>query len=83
METCTLLTTSANELLAGYHDRMPVILRPEDYDLWLDAGVQSAERLLPLLRPYPREEMTTYAVGLMVNSPSNDGPRCVEPAREN
>ena len=83
LETCTLLTTEANELLAGYHDRMPVILRPEDYDLWLDAGVRSAEQLLPLLRPYPREEMTTYAVSLMVNSPSNDSPRCVEPAREN
>jgi putative SOS response-associated peptidase YedK len=83
LETCTLLTTEANELLASYHDRMPVILRPEDYDLWLDAGVRSAERLLPLLRPYPREEMTTYAVSLMVNSPSNDSPRCVEPAREN
>lgn len=83
LETCTLLTTEANGLLAGYHDRMPVILRPEDYDLWLDAGVRSAERLLPLLRPYPREEMTTYAVSLMVNSPSNDSPRCVEPAREN
>jgi len=83
LESCTLLTTEANELLAGYHDRMPVILRPEDYDLWLDARVRSAERLLPLLRPYPREEMTTYAVSLMVNSPSNDSPRCVEPAREN
>lgn len=83
LETCTLLTTEANELLAGYHDRMPVILRPEDYDLWLDSEVRSVERLLPLLRPYPREEMTTYAVSLMVNSPSNDSPRCVEPAREN
>jgi putative SOS response-associated peptidase YedK len=82
LETCTLLTTGANELLAGYHDRMPVIVRPENYDLWLDAGVRSAERLLPLLRPYPREEMTAYSVGLMVNSPSNDSPRCVEPARE-
>jgi putative SOS response-associated peptidase YedK len=82
LETCTLLTTEANELLAGYHDRMPVI-RPEDYDLWLDAGVRSAERLLPLLRPYLREEMTTYAVSLMVNSPSNDSPRCVEPVSSN
>jgi putative SOS response-associated peptidase YedK len=83
LETCTLLTTEANELLAGYHDRMPVILRSEDYDLWLDAGVRSAERLLPLLCPHSSEEMTTYAVSLMVNSPSNDSPRCVEPASEN
>ena len=83
LETCTLLTTEANELLTGYHDRMPVILRPEDYDLWLDVGVRSAERLLPLLRPFPREEMTTYAVSLMVNNPSNDTPRCVEPVSSN
>jgi putative SOS response-associated peptidase YedK len=83
LETCTLLTTSANELLAPYHDRMPVILRPEDYDLWLDAGVRSADRLLPLLRPYPREEMTTYGVRPVVNSPSNESPRCVEPVSSN
>jgi putative SOS response-associated peptidase YedK len=83
LQTCTLLTTEANDLLAPYHDRMPVILKPEDYDLWLDADVRSAERLLPLLRPYSREEMTTYAVRPVVNSPSNDGPSCVEPAREN
>ena len=83
METCTLLTTEANELLAPYHDRMPVIIRPEDYDLWLDAEVRRAEILQPLLRPYPHEEMTAYAVSPLVNSPSNDSPRCVEPARVN
>lgn len=77
LETCTLLTTGANELLAPHHDRMPVIVRPEDYDLWLDAGVRGAA-LLNLLRPYPHEEMGAYAVGTLVNSPSNDGPRCVE-----
>jgi putative SOS response-associated peptidase YedK len=83
LETCTLLTTEANELLAPYHDRMPVILRPEDYDLWLDAEVRGTEVLLPLLRPYPREVMTAYAVSPVVNNPSHDSPRCVEPAREN
>jgi putative SOS response-associated peptidase YedK len=83
LETCTLLTTEANELLTPYHDRMPVILRPGGYDLWLDSEVRGTEILLPLLRPYPRDEMTTYAVSPMVNSPSNDSPRCVEPAREN
>ena len=83
LETCTLLTTEANGLLAPYHDRMPVIIKPEDYDLWLDAGVRRAELLLPLLRPYPREEMAAYEVSPLVNSPSNDSPRCVEPAREN
>lgn len=77
LETCTLLTTEANELLAPYHDRMPVIVRPEDYDLWLDVGVKGAG-LLNLLRPYPHEEMGAYAVSPLVNNPSNNDPRCVE-----
>ena len=79
LETCTVLTTEANELLAPYHDRMPVILKPKDYDLWLDADVRRAELLKPLLRPYPHEKMSTYAVSPLVNSPSNDNPRCIEP----
>lgn len=80
LETCTLLTTEANELLAPYHGRMPVILRPEDYGVWLDPGVRRAELLKPLLRPYPDEGMTAYAVSPLVNSPSSEGPRCVEPS---
>jgi putative SOS response-associated peptidase YedK len=44
------------------------------YDLWLDTG----ERLLPLLRPYSSEEISAYAVSPMINSPSNNSPRCVE-----
>jgi putative SOS response-associated peptidase YedK len=79
LETCTLLTTEANELLAPYHDRMPVILRMEDYEVWLDAGARRPELLTPLLRPYSHEEMAAYAVSALVNSPSNNGPRCVEP----
>ena len=82
LETCTLLTTEANELLASYHDRMPVILRPEDYEVWLDGGTSQPE-LTPLLRPYPHEEMVAYAVSRLVNAPSNDSPKCVEPLAVN
>jgi putative SOS response-associated peptidase YedK len=78
LETCTLLTTEANELLAPYHDRMPVIVKPEDYDLWLDTDVRRAELLQLLLCPYPHKEMSAYEVSPIVNSPSNDSPRCVE-----
>lgn len=79
LETCTLLTTGANELLAPHHDRMPVILRPDDYDVWLSPGARGPEHLTTLLRPYPHAEMSAYAVSTLVNSPSNDDPRCVEP----
>jgi putative SOS response-associated peptidase YedK len=79
LETCTLLTTEANELLAPYHDRMPVILRPEDYEVWIDPDVREREMLTRLLRPYPHAGMSAYAVSALVNSPANDNPRCVEP----
>jgi putative SOS response-associated peptidase YedK len=78
LETCTILTTEANELLAPYHERMPVILRPENYDLWLDEQVRRADQFEPLLLPYPHEQMAAYAVSSLVNSPRNDGPRCAE-----
>lgn len=78
----TLLTTEANELLAPYHDRMPVILRPEDYELWLGTDVSRPELPMPLLHPYPHDEMRAYGVSTLVNSPSNDSPRCVEPLPE-
>jgi len=79
IESCTLLTTEPNDLLQAVHNRMPVILSPQDYDLWLDTTVQGSDPLGPLLRPYPAEEMEAYAVSRLVNSPQNDDPRCIEP----
>jgi putative SOS response-associated peptidase YedK len=79
IESCTLLTTQPNDLLRVVHSRMPVILQPQDYELWLDPEVQEPQRLQPLLRPYSAEEMETYAVSRYVNSPDNDDPRCIDP----
>jgi putative SOS response-associated peptidase YedK len=79
VESCTLLTTSPNGLMQPLHNRMPVILQPRDYELWLDPGVVRAELLQPLLVPYPAEEMEAYPVSRRVNSPDNDDPRCIEP----
>lgn len=79
IDSCTILTTTANELVGTLHERMPVILTPEDFGLWLDPGVQEIERLQSLLRPYPSEEMTAYPVSTRVNNPTNDSPECVEP----
>lgn len=79
VESCALLTTEPNESLKEIHNRMPVILAPEDYDLWLDPEVRQAERLTLLLRPYPPEEITAYPVSLRVNDPSHDDRQCLEP----
>lgn len=78
IESCTLLTTEPNELMCPIHNRMPVILDPKDYDLWLDSEVKKSELLEPLLRPYPSEEMTAYPVSKAVNKPSNDSTECIE-----
>jgi putative SOS response-associated peptidase YedK len=79
VESCTLLTTQPNELVRPLHNRMPVILHPRDYDLWLDLEVQDAARLQPLLRPFPSAEMEAHAVSRRVNRPENDDPAIVEP----
>ena len=79
VESCTLLTTEPNDLLAPIHNRMPVILDPEDYEQWLDPDLQQADRLNPLLQPFSAEQMTAYPVNLRVNNPKHDDPLCLEP----
>jgi putative SOS response-associated peptidase YedK len=77
IESCTILTTQANELMQSVHDRMPVILSPQSYDLWLDPAVP-AEKLQSLLHPYAAQEMQSYPVSSLVNSVKNESPDCVE-----
>lgn len=77
--TCTIITTEANDTLRPIHHRMPVILPPEAYDLWLDRDIDDAEALLPLLRPRPDDELVAYPVSTVVNNARNDTPDCIEP----
>lgn len=77
--SCTIITTEANELLTPIHDRMPVILNHDAEAVWLDPTIQDSARLLPLLRPYPSEEMEIYQVSTRVNNPDRDGPECIKP----
>ncbi len=78
IESCTIVVTEANELMRRIHERMPVILHPKDYDLWLDPEVGDRERLLPLLIPYADEDLEMYPVSKMVNSPKNDRVELIE-----
>jgi putative SOS response-associated peptidase YedK len=79
LESCALLTIEANELMRPIHDRMPVILDPPDFDLWLDPDVQDVRMIQPLLRPYPAEAMVAFPVSSVVNNARNDDPQCVLP----
>jgi putative SOS response-associated peptidase YedK len=78
VRSATIITTDANDVVAPIHNRMPVILHPEDYDLWLDPDFDEKEPLSTLLKPYPAEAMEAYPVSRVVNSPSNNEPSCIE-----
>jgi len=82
LETCTLLTTTPNELMEPIHNRMPVIIEPDEYDDWLGDG-QDADRayqnhLRHLMRPYPAQRMQAYPVGTYVSNARNEGATCIE-----
>jgi putative SOS response-associated peptidase YedK len=78
VRSATIITTDANDVVAPLHNRMPVILHPEDYELWLDPDFDEKEPLSTLLKPYPAEAMEAYPVSRVVNSPSNNEPSCIE-----
>ena len=76
IDSCTIITTDANGVMAPVHTRMPVIFGENDIEQWLDPN---ATDLLPLLTPCPDDELTCYPVSTFVNNARNEGPECVEP----
>jgi putative SOS response-associated peptidase YedK len=76
VESCSILTTTPNALLADVHDRMPVILSPEHYDLWLDPGFGRIDALKEMLNPFDATLMRRYPVSTRVNFVKNDDPEC-------
>jgi putative SOS response-associated peptidase YedK len=80
LRSATIITTEPNELMATIHNRMPVILHPSAYAQWLDPAPRAPESLLPLIKPFPADEMTAYPVSTLVNSPANDRAELVVPA---
>lgn len=78
LESCTIITTGANALIAPLHERMPVIISPEHYSHWLDPQSEPAT-LQELLQPSPPEELVYYPVSRLVNNPANDSPDLITP----
>jgi len=77
--TCTIITIEANTLIKPFHDRMPVIVAKDREDSWLDPSIEAGDRLLPLLNPYPADEMELYPVSSRMNSPAYNHPDNVVP----
>jgi len=78
IESCAIITTTPNELLAPIHDRMPVILHPPAYGPWLDPELKDTTRLVSFLMPYPADAMIAIPVSRRVNDPRVDDARCLE-----
>ena len=78
--SCTIITTTANDLLRPVHDRMPVVLPREMEALWLDNNVDDPNMLASVLTPYADDAMQVYEVSDLVNSAANDGPEVIEPS---
>ena len=79
--SCTMITTTPNEVCAPIHDRMPVIVDPADYGKWLGEDRADPVRLLMMLKPYPAEAMTAFPVGPEVGNVKNDAAGLIEPMR--
>jgi putative SOS response-associated peptidase YedK len=79
VETCSILTTTPNAVTSPVHDRMPVILDPDNYDLWLDPGMKYVAVASDLLNPYDARLMRSYPVSTRINHVANDDEECSRP----
>ena len=79
LTTCSILTTTPNAVTSAVHDRMPVILNPDDYHLWLDPGMRNVNVVCDLLIPFDSGQMRSYPVSSRVNHVANDDEECSRP----
>ena len=79
IKTCSILTTTPNAVTSAVHDRMPVILDPDSYDLWLDPGITDAHVASELLKPFDAGLMRSYPVSTRINHVANDDEECSRP----
>jgi putative SOS response-associated peptidase YedK len=82
LESGTIITTEPNDLIEPIHNRMPVILQPEDEEQWLDASRTPFVKAKSLLKPYPEELMGAHDVSKIVNSAKYNGPECIQPVSD-
>ncbi len=79
LRTCTILTTTPNSVTSAVHDRMPVILASDDYDVWLDPGMTNVQVVSELLKPYDARLMRAYPVTTRINHVANGDVECSQP----
>jgi len=81
IETCSILTTTPNAVTSTVHDRMPVILESDSYDLWLDPGMTKVNAVTEVLKPFDARLMRSFPVSTRVNHAANDDAECSTPIK--
>jgi putative SOS response-associated peptidase YedK len=81
IKTCSILTTTPNAVTTAVHDRMPVILERDSYDLWLDPGMKGVAAASELLKPYDAREMRCFPISTRINHVANDDEACSAPVK--
>jgi putative SOS response-associated peptidase YedK len=81
-KSCTIITTDASESVKDVHNRMPLILKPEAYDAWLDPGNKEPAKIEELLKTAYVKELKRYPVSKLVNQVGNNKKECMEPLKE-
>ena len=79
IESCTILTTAPNSVVVDMHDRMPVIVPPDKYEVWLDPDVTDFDAIRDILRPYDPDQMRRYPVSTKLNNSKNEGAESAAP----
>ena len=79
VRSCTIITTTPNEVCAPIHDRMPVILAPESYGRWLGEEPADPVHLLKMLKPFPADRVTAFPIGPRIGNVKNDDAALIEP----
>lgn len=82
LRSACIITTPPNTLVEPIHNRMPLILDPEDYAGWLDPEVQDPDKIQPWIKPYAGNDLEAYPVSTYVNNPRHNAPQCIEPLEQ-
>jgi putative SOS response-associated peptidase YedK len=80
IESCTIIVMPANEVMKPIHERMPAIIAPAHYDLWLDSRMNDKDEIMQYLTSAQSSQLTAYPVSTRVNSPKNNDEQCIRPA---
>ena len=80
LDSCTIIVMPANEVMKPLHERMPAIIAPAHYDLWLDSRITDKNEIMQYLTSAPSSQLKAYPVSTWVNVPKHDDERCIQPA---